>query len=77
MRLIGVGVSNYNTTEVPPAPQQLSLFGGVVSSCSKDEKSNTGRIATKKEEKLDEALDSLRKKFGKDAVIRGRLFDFD
>lgn len=29
---------------------------------------------SQKHEKLDQALDEIRKKFGKDAVVRGQLF---
>ena len=59
IRLIGVGVSQFGQLE-----QQLSLFDcGVV------------HEAEKKGTALDETLDTLRAKFGRDAVIRGKLFD--
>ncbi len=64
VRLIGVGLSNYDSS-----PQQLSLLddrtGGQTG----------GRVATERQRKLDRALDSLRERFGGDAVMRGRLFE--
>lgn len=66
VRLIGVGLSNYDKR-----PQQLSLLDGSAGG------QTGGKIATEKQRNLDRAMDSLRDKFGKDAVTRGRIFDFD
>ena len=74
VRLIGVGMSNYDKQEYVPEPRQLSLFG---ESEEAEQKRQADRVATEKERKLDEAMDSLREKFGHKAIVRGRLFDFD
>ncbi len=66
VRLIGVGLSNYDKR-----PQQLSLLDDTVGG------QTGGRIATERQQKLDRTLDSLRDKFGRSAVVRGRIFDFD
>ncbi|MFV0347166.1 MAG: DNA polymerase IV [Halodesulfovibrio sp.] len=66
VRLIGVGLSNYGK-----GPEQLSLLDGSAGG------QTGGMVATAKQRNLDKALDSLREKFGRDAVTRGRLFDFD
>ncbi|SIN87360.1 DNA polymerase IV [Halodesulfovibrio marinisediminis] len=67
VRLIGVGISNYNTTGV----EQLNMLDHMKHEC-------TGVVrATQKQQKLDEALDAVRNKFGKKAIFRGRLFGFD
>ncbi len=66
VRLIGVGLSNYDR-----GPQQLSLLDGSAGG------QTGGKVATEKQRNLDRALDALRDKFGRDAITRGRLFDFD
>jgi DNA polymerase-4 len=58
VRLIGLGVSGFNRDR----PCQLSLIAG------------EGRQTEERRGKLDEALDALRSRYGKDAILRGRLF---
>lgn len=60
VRLIGLGVSNFEND----LPKQLSLLTDIVAPNKQEEK----------RENLDSALDCLRTKYGKDAVIRGRIF---
>lgn len=64
VRLIGVGVSNFDNPQ-----QQLSLFDV----CGGDDLPGA---TDGKQERLDEALDKIRDKFGKEKLIRGRIFDF-
>jgi len=60
LRLIGVGVSHF----APPPPQQLALIAAPATRHHQ----HAGRI--------DAALDAIRNKFGRAAIVRGRLFDF-
>lgn len=62
VRLIGVGVSGFDDVR----PYQLSLTG-------KAEGPDPAR-AEERRGKLDGALDALRDRYGKDAVVRGKLF---
>ena len=85
LRLIGVGVSHFGGKENPgPKAVQLSLLGGPGDADGTGKPGPSGRagaeeaaLDAKKEAALDAALDTLRARFGKDAVTRGRLFDFD
>lgn len=62
VRLVGVGVGNFG--EAPPA--QLSLFA--------DDEAMT-RAGEEAAERLDDAVAALRERFGKDAVLRGSVFE--
>jgi len=62
VRLIGVGVSGFEAG----GPSQLSLMPDPEP--EKDEK---------RRGKLDKAVDALRARYGRDAVVRGRLFETD
>ncbi len=62
IRLIGLGVSNFSQGQHMEAEQGL-LF------------SNTAQEDRTKEQKIDKAVDALRQRFGRNAVVRGRLFD--
>jgi len=67
VRLIGLGVSNYNNTGV----EQLNMLDQMTHAC-------TGVVrATEKQQKLDKALDAVRNKFGNNAICRGSLFKFN
>ncbi len=57
IRLIGVGASNFASTQ---RPKQLSLF-------------DTGKSKTAEWEKVDETVDRISERFGKDAIRRGTL----
>lgn len=63
VRLIGLGVSNFSEA----TSSQASLFD--------IGKKNTSQNEEEKLNKLDSALDNLRSKYGKGAIIRGRLFN--
>lgn len=63
VRLIGLGVSGFDA----PPPQQ-ALLPGLSAPGGHDPGEEARRL------RLDKALDSLRQKFGKQAVQRGRLF---
>lgn len=65
VRLIGVGVSGFEEQE---HTEQLSFFD--LPLCSASSKDNT----EEKRCSLDAALDSLRGKYGANAVVRGKLF---
>ncbi len=69
VRLLGIRTSKLVSME---APVQLSLFdlNGGYSTASAPE---TVPLPTVKQRKLDDALDSIRKKYGADSVIRGSL----
>ena len=60
VRLIGVGVSGFEEG----GPSQLSLMPEPKPQC---EEKRRGR--------LDRAVDALRERYGRDAVVRGRLFE--
>ena len=62
VRLIGLGVSGFES----PRVQQLSLTDGKEPQVSAGQEERRGR--------LDNALDLLRDRYGKDAVVRGKLF---
>lgn len=67
VRLIGLGLSNYNTTGV----EQMNMLDHMTHKCS-------GVVrATEQQQKLDKALDAVRSKFGNKAICRGSLFKFD
>ena len=57
IRLIGIGASNFATTD---SPQQLPLFG-------------SGRSKTDEWEKVDATVDRISERFGRDAIRRGTL----
>lgn len=62
LRLIGVGVGQFG-----PAPaKQLSLLPG-----------GTDEAAGKSSAAVDKAMDAVRGRFGKSAIVRGDLLDFD
>ena len=60
VRLIGLGVSNFEND----LPTQLSLLDSVVTANTQEDK----------RERLDSALDNLRSRYGKQSIVRGRLF---
>ena len=60
VRLIGVGVSGFEEG----GPSQLSLMPEPKPQCEE-----------KKRGRLDRAVDALRERYGRDAVVRGRLFE--
>lgn len=64
VRLLGIRTSKLSNTS---EPRQLSLFD-IETSC------DSGTQKQAKQEKLDKALDMIKTKYGKDAVIRGSLF---
>lgn len=67
VRLIGLGLSNYNTTGV----EQMNMLDHMTHEC-------TGVVrATEQQQKLDKALDAVRSKFGNKAICRGSLFKFE
>lgn len=67
VRLIGLGLSNYNTIGV----EQMNMLDHMTHKCS-------GVVrATEQQQKLDKALDAVRSKFGNKAICRGSLFKFD
>lgn len=68
VRLIGLGVSGF---EELIENQQLSLFSML------EEKEEPKERIEEKRNHLDAALDELREKYGKSAVIRGKLFSKD
>lgn len=65
VRLIGLGVSGF---EELSENKQLSLFSVL------EEKEETKEYIEEKRNNLDAVLDELREKYGKSAVIRGKLF---
>lgn len=65
VRLIGLGVSGF---EEVIENKQLSLFSVL------EDKEETKENIEEKRNNLDAALDELREKYGKSAVIRGKLF---
>lgn len=68
IRLLGV-----RSSKLLPAgePVQLNLFDLPVSGIQKD--SSAPRISGQKEAQLEKALDSIRQKYGADAIVRGSL----
>ena len=60
LRLIGVGVSHFG----PPPPRQFDLL------------TPPDAQDTEQAGKIDAALDRIRDKFGRTAIVRGRLFEF-
>lgn len=67
VRLIGLGLSNYNTTGV----EQMNMLDHMTHECA-------GVVrATEQQQRLDKALDAVRSKFGNKAICRGSLFKFD
>jgi len=70
LRLIGVGVSQFGAR---PA-RQLSLLD-LAAGDGKDRPTDT--IKAKPKGALDQALDTVRGRFGKGAIVRGDLLDFD
>lgn len=65
VRLVGLGVSGF---EELSENKQLSLFSVL------EEKEETKEYIEEKRNNLDAVLDELREKYGKSAVIRGKLF---
>lgn len=61
------------TTE-PSSPEISGIENSIKNSPAKNISSNN--IALRKKEKLDSALDSIRKRYGEDAVVRGSLLEF-
>lgn len=70
IRLIGVGVSNFGDEQ---SEESMLPLPGIMS--EKPDRLVPEGLDEHKEASLDEALDNLRRKFGPDAVVRGRLFD--
>ena len=74
VRLLGVRTSKLVMTG---EPEQLSLFDLGMSVMQKQETAGTEiqrkKPSREKQEKLDHAMDEIRKKFGKDAVVRGSM----
>lgn len=60
VRLIGVGLSNYQQ-----GPLQLSLLPN---------ENTCNTVASEKQKNIDKALDAVRNKFGAEAIVRGKLF---
>ena len=72
IRLLGIRTSKLCD---PTEPVQLSLFDMMPGETvlSKPDLSSAWNYKKEKQEKLDKALDSIKNKYGKDAVIRGSL----
>ena len=74
IRLLGIRTSKLSDTS---QPIQLSLFDLMPSKDSVSNKNSKNLMDESarrhKQEKLDKALDSIKKKYGKDAVVRGSL----
>lgn len=66
VRLLGIGLSNFNETGV----EQLSLFE--MAGCGASSK---GVADIKKEEKLERAMDGIRERFGMDKIKRAKAMD--
>ncbi|MDA0321253.1 MAG: DNA polymerase IV [Verrucomicrobia bacterium] len=62
VRLVGFGVANLSADDEDPPQHELELFPEL-----------TGRPQAELDEKLDQAVDELRNKFGKNALRRGGL----
>lgn len=77
LRLIGVGVSHFREKDAGPRVKQLSFLDAGLDTGTSLREDEGPKLDREKEAALDAALDALRDKFGKDAVTRGRLFDFD
>lgn len=71
IRLLGIRTSKLSQEG---EPQQLSLFDLNFHSSDNISEEVKSFENSQKHEKLDQALDEIRKKFGKDAVVRGQLF---
>lgn len=69
IRLIGVGVSNFGEAH----EEALLTLPGIMP--ERGDKLMPKNLDEKREASLDQTLDSLRGKFGPNAVVRGRLFD--
>ena len=73
IRLLGIRTSKLCD---PSEPVQLSLFDMIPpDTFSKTNLSPIGNSKKEKQEKLDKALDSIKNKYGKDAVVRGSLLN--
>ena len=59
VRLLGIGLSNFQSQEI----QQLSIF----------DMNNCGEAAENKEEKIEKAVDDIRKKYGMDKIQRAKM----
>lgn len=69
IRLLGIRTSKLVSKD---EPVQLSLFD-LTTGYDRATDSETTPIPTAKQQKLDDALDSIRKKYGADSIIRGSL----
>ena len=74
IRLLGVRTSKLCD---PSEPVQLSLFDILLpeTSSSQTNLPPAGNLKKEKQEKLDKALDSIKNRYGKDAVVRGSLLN--
>ena len=74
IRLLGIRTSKLCD---PSEPIQLSLFDLLPSETSPSQTNlpPSGNFKKEKQEKLDKALDSIKNKYGKDAVVRGSLLN--
>ncbi len=72
VRLIGLGVSGFDET-----PAQLFLPGAALPQAAGKAAARRDPAEEARRQKLDQALDRLRGRFGKSAVQRGRLFTPD
>ncbi len=70
IRLIGIGVSNFENKNAPQSGM-LTLPGLKL---PEEDALMPAHMDETKEASLDKALDALRDKFGREAVVRGRLF---
>lgn len=73
LRLIGVGVSLFTDDDNAPAPPEALTLPGLKLPMEA-QASILPPETLKKESALDAALDCARQRFGKNAVVRGRLF---
>lgn len=75
IRLLGIRTSKLCDAS---EPIQLSLFDLLpLETSSKSNNTPAGNLKKEKQEKLDKALDSIKNKYGKNAVVRGSLLTFD
>jgi len=70
IRLLGIRTSNLIPDD---APVQLNLFDFAFGQTIKDTKNSVSDPPGEKQKRLDAAMDSIRKKYGKQAVVRGRF----
>lgn len=72
VRLLGIRTSKL---EEENAPVQMNLFDFGVKEADERETQRGTAVQVRKQEKLDQALDAIRKKYGEDAVVRGSLLE--